>query len=129
MEIIKIFIGLILLGCLIYINIDKPKEENSVKETPNRYITIKVYGVTKENLGLEYTIFCELVKPIPNIELKLTHQFKNLLMVTSAKEIDKLNENFAIILKGDSIEFNHVICIPTIESKNKIERHLNLKNV
>jgi hypothetical protein len=129
MTYIKTIVGLILLGCLVYLNIDKPKGENSVKEIPNRYITIKVYGVTKENLGLEYTIFCELVKPIPNIEFKLTHQFKNLLMVTSAKELDKLNENFAIILKGDSIDFNHVICIPTIESKNKIERHVNLKNL
>lgn len=126
---IRLILGLIIIGGLIFLYVNQPKEEVIVETNRSTDITINVIGKTEEGLKLEYIVTCNLDVVEPKIESKLKDNFISALSKTSIDNIDMLNSNFTMMLNMNNVRWNEVMCIPTIESQKIIKSHFNLKKV
>jgi hypothetical protein len=118
-------LGFILLfGGLFLFFTDTKETPVEINERNDGYIVLNVFGVTKENISLEYVIILNSGNQ-PINENELIHHFKDVLTETSVDDIDMLTDKLKIRLNSSGVIYKHLKCLPTKESEVKIDEHLN----
>jgi len=104
--------------------------KSKIETTTDNEFNFSVTGITQDGVKMEFFVICDVKVKKGDILLDdIKNKFIMSLNNTPIYDIDRLKDNFVLVLDGDKIFYNDIIIIPTENTKKLIDRFTKIRSV